>query len=40
MGGEDEGRTNQWIYEIENKRMIYADIYRDIIKGECRASIV
>ena len=25
-------RTNQWLYDIEPKRMIYSDIYGDLIR--------
>lgn len=39
-GGEEEARTNQWMYEMENKRMIYADMYGDIIKGGFRGAVL
>lgn len=31
---ESQIRTNAWLEEIEAKRMIYADVYGDILKGE------
>lgn len=27
-------RTNKWLFEMDNKRMIYADVYGDILRGE------
>lgn len=29
---EDEIRTNKWLYEIKPKRMIYADVYGDLLR--------
>lgn len=29
---EKEIRTNQWLYEMEPKRLIYADVYGDLLK--------
>ena len=35
-GGEErEIRTNQWLFDMDNKRMIYSDVYGDILRGEC-----
>lgn len=31
---DDNIRTNQWLLEMDNKRMIYGDLYGDILKGE------
>lgn len=31
---EEQIRTNQWLMEMDNKRMIYADVYGDILKNE------
>ncbi len=31
---EKEIRTNKWLYEMDNKRMIYADVYGDILRDE------
>ena len=33
---EKEIRTNKWLSEMDNKRMIYADVYGDILRGEQR----
>lgn len=34
MSDEEKSiRTNKWLYEMDNKRMIYADVYGDIIRG-------
>ena len=30
---ETEIRTNKWLVEMDNKRMISADLYGDILKG-------
>ena len=30
---EKDIRTNKWLYEMNNKRMIYADVYGDILCG-------
>ncbi|MBE6091620.1 MAG: hypothetical protein E7201_00350 [Selenomonas ruminantium] len=27
-------RTNSWLFSMENKRMIYSDMYGDILRGE------
>lgn len=29
--GEDNNRYDEWLYQIEAKRMIYADVYGDIL---------
>lgn len=31
VAGEDSIRTNQWLREMDNKRMIYADMYGDLL---------
>lgn len=33
-------RTNKWLEEIEAKRMIYADIYGDILRGENNVKVL
>ena len=32
---DTEVRTHQWLKEMDNKRMIYSDVYGDLLK-ECR----
>lgn len=31
---DEKIRTNQWLLEMDNKRMIYGDLYGDILRGE------
>ncbi len=35
---ENNIRTNKWLLEMDNKRMIYADVYGDILKGDISES--
>ena len=30
---ESSVRTNEWLYSMDNKRCIYADVYGDILQG-------
>jgi len=32
--GEENIKTNKWLIEMDNKRLIYADVYGDILRGE------
>ena len=31
---EKEIRTNKWLFEMDNKRIIYSDVYGDILKND------
>lgn len=34
-GGQEKNvRYNKWLYEMDNKRMIYADVYGDLLKNK------
>ena len=34
ISGEEIIKTNKWLIEMDNKRLIYADVYGDILKGK------
>ena len=33
-------RTNQWLFTMDNKRMIYADMYGDLLKGKIKRKFI
>lgn len=37
---EKQIRTNQWLMDMDNKRLIYADVYGDILKGKVEKRIL
>lgn len=37
---EKEIRTNQWMLDMDNKRLIYADVYGDILKAETMKKVL
>lgn len=40
VDGEENIRTNQWLRKMDNKRMIYADIYGDLLTGQNQGSVL